>query len=346
MKIMRIDQVCEVNPSKATNLDPNTTISFVPMDSVSTTGHINLDKTIPVGKVKNYSVFRNGDIIFAKITPCMENGKGAIVTGLKEGYAAGSTEFIVLRPNTDIIQREWLYLFLAQKSFRLYCQQHTTGSAGQKRVPPKFLGACEIPIPSIQEQQCTVSRIEELFSNLDEALRTLREAKQQLIKYRRAVVKYYLSESCPLSIEWEQTTVGQVCDCLDNMRKPVKKDKRSTGSGKYPYYGANGRTGSIDNYIFDEELVLVVEDETFTGRIRPFSYIINGKSWVNNHAHILRGKTGVLDNHFLNYILAYYPFLPMVTGTTGRKIVDTKGITRSTYKNMSLFRTEEGCGAN
>jgi len=67
MKMMRIDQVCEVNPSKTIDLDPNTTISFVPMDSVSTAGHINLDKTISVEKVKNYSVFRNGDIIFGSI---------------------------------------------------------------------------------------------------------------------------------------------------------------------------------------------------------------------------------------------------------------------------------------
>ena len=170
----------------------------------------------------------------------------------------------------------------------------------------------------IAEQKRIVARIEELFSELDNVVENLRKTKQQLIKYRRSVIKYELEKDNP-GVIWNDTCVSIVCDCLDNRRKPVKKDKRSSGDGKYPYYGANGQTGTIDDYLFDEELVLVVEDETFIGRIKPFSYVISGKTWVNNHAHILRGKTNVMDNHYLNYLLSYYPFLPMTTGTTGRK---------------------------
>ena len=170
----------------------------------------------------------------------------------------------------------------------------------------------------MDEQMRIVARIEELFSEVDNGVETLKKIKQQLIKYRRSVIKYELSKDLP-GINWKDTTVSEVCDCLDSKRKPVKKSLRSSGTGAYPYYGANGQTGTIDDFIFDEELVLVVEDETFVGRIKPFSYIISGKTWVNNHAHILRGKAGVMDNHYLNYVLSYYPFLPMTTGTTGRK---------------------------
>ena len=141
MRNYQIDDICEVNPKTNILLKCDEDISFIPMGAVSLDGKINTSKTIPLGCIKNYSVFQEGDILFAKITPCMENGKGCIVDRLKNGYGAGSTEFIVLRPNQGLVKPKWLYFFLSQKVFRLHCRQHMTGSAGQKRVPPKFLQA-------------------------------------------------------------------------------------------------------------------------------------------------------------------------------------------------------------
>lgn len=117
---------------------------------------------------------------------------------------------------------------------------------------------------------------------------------------------------------WTWATIGQATECLDSMRVPVNKKERLNRVGDVPYYGANGRVGYIDTYIFDEPLVLVVEDETFTGREIPFSYKITGKSWVNNHAHVLR-PTGMVNLDYLNDALSYYPFTALTTGTTGRK---------------------------
>lgn len=164
-------------------------MSFVPMGSVSTNGRVNLDKTIERGNAGNYTAFKNGDIIFAKITPCMENGKCAIVENLLNGYGAGSTEFIVLRPNRELVTPQWLYRFLTQAQFRLQCQRHMTGSAGQKRLPPKYLGSCAIPVPPLPEQKRIVAKIEELFSELDNGVETLKKTKQQLEVYRQAVLK-------------------------------------------------------------------------------------------------------------------------------------------------------------
>ena len=145
MEFCKIGQLCSINPKTSISMRPDEQISFVPMNAVSTDGNIDTSQSIPLSSIKNYTVFQNGDILFAKITPCMENGKGAIVHNLKNGYGAGSTEFIVLRPNLELITQKWLQLFLSQKTFRLYCQQHMTGSAGQKRVPPKFLANCDDP---------------------------------------------------------------------------------------------------------------------------------------------------------------------------------------------------------
>lgn len=150
---MRIDEVCLVNPRQSVNLPENSKISFVPMAAVSVNGQVDSCDTLELKKAKNYTVFQNGDVLFAKITPCMENGKGAIVRNLLNGYGAGSTEFIVLRPKENVITAKWLYLYLSQRSFRWECQQHMTGSAGQKRVPPKYLASCEMPVPSIEEQE-------------------------------------------------------------------------------------------------------------------------------------------------------------------------------------------------
>ena len=189
METCKTGQLCDINPKTTIYLEPDKQISFVPMNAVSVDGKIDTSKSIALDSITNYTTFRNGDILFAKITPCMENGKGCIADKLKNGYGAGSTEFIVLRPKRELVTQKWLYLFLSQKSFRLHCQQHMTGSAGQKRVPPKFLANCDIPCPSLLEQERIVSRIEELFSQLDASVAELKTAKERLKVYRQAVLK-------------------------------------------------------------------------------------------------------------------------------------------------------------
>ena len=116
MDYFRIDQVCDVNPPKDISRFKGMEVSFIPMDAVSTTGEVDVSLTISGDGVKNYSVFQNRDVLFAKITPCMENGKGGIVDDLKNGFGAGSTEFIVIRPDEKKVISEWVQLFLSQSS--------------------------------------------------------------------------------------------------------------------------------------------------------------------------------------------------------------------------------------
>ena len=188
MKKMKIGDICTLNPKINDDLPSESLISFIPMSSVSIDGKFMTTDTLISSKAKNYTLFQDGDVLFAKITPCMENRKGAIARGLLNGYGAGSTEFIVLRPNIELITAKWLYLYLSQRSFRWECQQHMTGSAGQKRVPPKYLASCEIPVPTISEQERIVSKIEELFSKLDACVVELHAAKEKLKIYRQAAI--------------------------------------------------------------------------------------------------------------------------------------------------------------
>lgn len=126
---------------------------------------------------------------------------------------------------------------------------------------------------------------------------------------------------------WHLGSVSMFAECLDNQRIPVKKDKRNAVQGTYPYYGANGIVDMVDEYIFDGELVLVTEDETFYGREKPIAYRSSGKCWVNNHAHVLRPEDAVAAD-YLCYCLMHYPVLPWLTGTTGRAKL-TQGVLNS-----------------
>lgn len=194
MELYKIGQICDINPKTNIDIASDEQISFIPMNAVSVDGKMDTSKTISLDTIKNYTLFQNEDVLFAKITPCMENGKGAIARKLKNGYGAGSTEFIVLRPNQEIVIQEWLQLFLSQKTFRLRCQQNMTGSAGQKRVPPRFLANCNIPVPSLLKQRRIVAHIEELFSQLDASVNELKTAKERLKVYRQAVLNSCIGE--------------------------------------------------------------------------------------------------------------------------------------------------------
>ena len=230
-------------------------------------------------------------------------------------FKVKSSAMKILTANPEVVDSKFIYYRMQIIDFD--CSTH-------KRYWIQAYSKIKVLIPPLEEQKRIVARIEELFSELDAAEKDLNLVKKKLLQYRRAVVKEALTPALHPEIRWTETVIENVCDCLDSRRKPVKKSERSSGSGIYPYYGANGITGMIDDYLFDEELVLVVEDETFVGRVKPFSYIIRGKSWVNNHAHILRGKDGIITNEYLNYLLSYYPFLPLTTGTTGRKKLTKK----------------------
>ena len=112
--------------------------------------------------------------------------------------------------------------------------------------------------------------------------------------------------------------LGELVEFLDHMRRPVTESDRK--SGPYPYYGANGPQGTIDGYIFDEPLILLAEDGGhFDNPMRGIAYRISGKTWVNNHAHILKPRDR-LDGGYLCRVLENYDVSPFVTGTTRGKL--------------------------
>lgn len=123
---------------------------------------------------------------------------------------------------------------------------------------------------------------------------------------------------------WMLSSLGKCVDILDSRRIPVNSDERAKRHGGIPYYGATGQVGWIDDFLFNEELLLLGEDGApFLDKSVPISYIISGKSWVNNHAHVLRAIEGLTTNHYIKFWLDAFEFSEYVTGSTRLKLTQT-----------------------
>ena len=163
---VKLSEIAIINPTKPHNVSDDLDVSFIPMKCVEElTGKIDLNNIKKYNDVKKgFTSFLDDDIIFAKITPCMENGKIAIVKNLKNGIGFGSTEFHVIRMKNRDISEKLYFLYFVQDDFRNKAQRNMKGTAGQLRVPTDYLKELIIPLPPLKEQKRIVAKIEESFS--------------------------------------------------------------------------------------------------------------------------------------------------------------------------------------
>ncbi|MDP3422649.1 MAG: restriction endonuclease subunit S [Burkholderiaceae bacterium] len=191
MKVVPLREAVAVNPKlDRSGLTDDLQVSFVPMAAVGAAdGCMDVSTLRTYVEVKKgYTHFRNGDVLFAKVTPCMENGKMAVARNLQNGVGFGSTEFHVLRPG-DSVDAQYLYHFVSSQTFRKEAARHMTGAVGLRRVPTAFLESAEIPLPPLARQREIVAEIEKQFSRLDEAVANLQRVKANLKRYKASVLK-------------------------------------------------------------------------------------------------------------------------------------------------------------
>jgi len=188
--IVKLSDCCEINPKKSEDirLKLGLDVSFIPMPAVSENGEINTSEIKKYDDVKSgFTYFSENDVLFAKITPCMENGKGAIAQGLCNGIGFGSTEFHVLRPLDTISNPYWLYVLTSFKKFRKDAEANMTGSAGQKRVPAKFLENYKISLPPIELQNQFAAFVEQT----DKSKLVVQKSLEQLETLKKALMQQY-----------------------------------------------------------------------------------------------------------------------------------------------------------
>jgi type I restriction enzyme S subunit len=175
-----LSDFAEINPSRRgkTNYPISMPVTFVPMAAVDDiTGRIVRPIVRPYAEVsKGYTWFKEGDVIFARITPCMQNGKAALAEGLENGIGFGSTEFHVLRPSVKIMGR-WLHYLVRHKDLRDDAERYFKGTAGQQRVPQSFLQKKAIVVPPLDQQRCIVAFLDGLQAKTEELRNALAEAK-------------------------------------------------------------------------------------------------------------------------------------------------------------------------
>ena len=165
--LKRLGECCELNPKRPSlTLSDTDKVSFVPMPSVSENGYLQDVTVEEYGKVKKgFTYFEDNDVLFAKITPCMENGKGAIAQELTNGIGMGSTEFHVLRPIEGKSNSYWLLALTRMPIFRERASKNMSGTGGQKRVGAPFLDNFMVGLPPIDEQK----RFEEIYQQADKS---------------------------------------------------------------------------------------------------------------------------------------------------------------------------------
>jgi type I restriction enzyme S subunit len=165
-KMKSIDNILSVNPK--TNLPKeDMEISFLPMEDVSSTNDPTIiTETRLISQSKGYTKFKNNDLVWAKITPCMQNGKSAVVKNLKNDYGCGSTEFHIIRNDNSLneINIDYIHYLLKMKNVLQNAISHFSGSVGQQRVPDSYLKNLQIPLPPLQTQFQIVSRINKIKS--------------------------------------------------------------------------------------------------------------------------------------------------------------------------------------
>ena len=204
---VRLGEVCIINPSM-TSLSDDYEVSFVPMPKVSEDGEIDASTVKQFAEVKKgFTYFEENDVLFAKITPCMENGKGAVARNLINGVGFGSTEFHVLRPHKERIISEWLYYMTSWEVFRKQCEKNMTGSAGQKRVPKAYLEKYPLELPTLAEQKHQVMILNKISSLI--ALR-----KKQLQKLDELIKARFVELFGDINTNdkgWESQPLGELC---------------------------------------------------------------------------------------------------------------------------------------
>ena len=210
-ELKRLKFVVVLNPptSELRGLARDTDVSFVPMEAVGEYGGLELSRTKPLGDVSAaYTYFRDGDVIVAKITPCFENGKGALAAGLTNGIAFGTTELHVFRATPALHGRFLFYLTLCD-AFRRLGEADMHGAGGQKRVSESFFKNLKHPLPNPDEQRAIAAfldretaRIDGLVAKKERLIELLQEQRTALITH--AVTKG-LDPNTPMKdsgVEW------------------------------------------------------------------------------------------------------------------------------------------------
>jgi type I restriction enzyme S subunit len=324
---VQLGEVCKINPRRGDiNRLDNEPTSFVPMEAIDARlGVICASRKRPFSEVKKgYTYFDEGDVLFAKITPCMQNGKHAVASGIIDGFGFASTEFHVMRP-TDEVLAEWIHYFVRQPIVLQEATNHFTGAVGQQRVPDDFLKNLDIPLPSIVEQRRITVVLREQMAAVEKARGAAKErqaaAEALHVAYLRKVF------DAPESSEWKSKRLGDVLVPYKDMIHP---GDRKSGTAEFvglehlePHTGRRFGSLTLDLAQLTGRKPTFRRGQIVYGYLRPYLNKVwiaefNGCSSVDQFAFEVRSD--VADVRFVAWFMRSSTFLhrSAIVTTTGQ----------------------------
>jgi restriction endonuclease S subunit len=277
---------------------------------------------VPASRVNRDQQMALGDIAI-----CMSSGSAAVVgkSAILDHEFGGSVgAFCGLIRASPRVHPPFLALWMRSNEFINWRRSQSRGASIQN-LRFSELAKVRLELPPIEDQRQVADRLTSelrLARDLESACHCVASAAATLrVRCLRDLI------ALPMEGPWPWVRLDEVTEFLDSQRRPIESQERQTrvaGLGEaslVPYYGANGRAGWIDDYLFDEALVLLAEDGgAFGSKTTPIAYRIDGRSWVNNHAHVLRPKPRV-DVDFLGFAMSIRPDAgEVITGSTRGKL--------------------------
>ena len=283
--LVKLENAVMINPSKSEikDLPSDMIVSFIEMASVSNDGFIEnmVDRPLSELLKGSYTYFIEDDIIIAKITPCMENGKCGIAENLTNKIALGSSEFHVFRCSKKIINK-YLFTFLNTETIRNLAKASMTGASGHRRVPDTFYKQLKIPLPPLNIQQQIVAECEKVDEEYSAAQYAIEENKQNIEKLMSEVKGARKKLGSVISLEYG---------------KALPENKRITG--QYPVMGSNGIIGYHNEFLVEGPSIIVGRK----GSAGAVNWVEENNFPIDTtyYVHLL---TDTMDLKFVYYIIA------------------------------------------
>lgn len=237
-RVVRMRYVATLNPPVRSdlleNLDQN--VSFLPMEAIGEEGSLNLEQARPVTEVRNgYSYFEDGDVAFAKVTPCFENGKGALMQGLQNAAGFGTTELTVLRPNPAAADARYINYIVQGSSFRAFGAGAMTGAGGLKRVPDEFTRNFPVSLPELGEQRIIAVHLDRETVRIDALIEKKTRFIGLLREKRRAQITHAVTKGLDLNVRMKDSGVEWLGEVPEHWKMlPLKRLISSIGQGWSP----------------------------------------------------------------------------------------------------------------
>ena len=269
--------------------------------------------------LSNYKIVRTGQFAYGPVTS--RNGEKISIAYLDEEDCIISSSYTVFEvENKEELDPEYLMLWFSRPEFDRYARYKSHGSV-REIFDWNELCMVELPVPDIEKQR----NIVKAYKTITDRIALKQKINDNLLDSVQAIFRFWFVDYDPFDgvcpSNWETGCVEDIAEFFDSMRKPLSSLERTDMERIYPYYGAVSIVDYVDDYIFDGEYLLVSEDGIYVvdENGHPLIQHISGKFWANNHAHILKGKSGFNEDS-LYLFLANTNMAPIVTGAAQPKI--------------------------